>query len=148
MSKVKDLMTKDVITIDSEKIVLEAAELMSQKEIGDLIVTRSQIPVGIVTERDIVRRVVARKTPLDVSVAKIMSTPLITVDPEAPLKDAARKMARNKIRRLAVIKGNELVGIIAAADFARYLSKKTFSEEILEAMGRYPLTLPRHAGLR
>ncbi len=148
MSKVKDLMTKDVITIDSEKTVLEAAELMSQKGVGDLIVMHSQIPVGIITERDIVRRVVAKKTPLGTSVARIMSTPIIAVDPDAPLKDAAGKMAGNRIRRLAVIRGNELVGIIAASDFARYLSKKTFTEGILEAMGRYHPTSPRHLGLR
>ena len=86
MSKVKDLMTKDVITIDSEKTVLEAAELMSQKGVGDLIVMHSQIPVGIITERDIVRRVVAKKTPLGTSVARIMSTPIIAVDQTRRLK--------------------------------------------------------------
>jgi CBS domain-containing protein len=148
MSRVKDLMTKDVITIDSEKTVLEAAGLMSQKEVGDLIVTHCQIPVGIVTERDIVRRVVAKEIPLGIRVAEIMSSPLVTVDPDVSLEEAAGKMVENRIRRLAVMRGNDLVGIVAASDFARHLSKKTFTNGLLEAMERHPLTFSRHAGLR
>ena len=71
-----------------------------------------------------------------------MSTSLITVDPDASLKEAARLMSSNKIRRLPVLKQNRLVGIVVAADFVRNLGKKLSSEEILEAMGRYPSTFP------
>ena len=73
---------------------------------------------------------------------EIMSKSLITIDPDASLKAAARLMSTNKIRRLPVVKQNRLVGIVVAADFVRNLGKKTASEEILEAMGRYPSTFP------
>ena len=140
MTKVKDLMTKNVITIDAQKTVFEAAELMSDRGVGDLVVLDDKSPKGIVTERDFVRRVVAKRRPLDIKVSEIMSKPLITIDPDAPVKEAARKMANNRIRRLPVLKENELVGIIAASDFARHLGKKTFTEGLLEAIWRYPMT--------
>jgi predicted transcriptional regulator len=64
MPKVKDFMTKGVLTINSQKTVAEAAELMSQKEVGDIIVIEPGSPKGIVTERDFVRRVIAKRRPL------------------------------------------------------------------------------------
>jgi CBS domain-containing protein len=94
---------------------------------------------GIVTERDLVRRVMAQKKPFDTKVSMVMSDPLITIEEDCSLRDAARKMVKNKIRRLPVTKKNVLVGIIATSDFARHLSKKSLSEEILAAMSRYPL---------
>ena len=138
MPIVKDFMTTNVITIDAQKTVLEAAKLMHQQGVGDLVVMEGKMPKGIVTERDLVRRVMAQKKPLETKVSEIMSAPLITIDEDASLKDAARKMIKNKIRRLAVKKKNELVGIVATSDFARHLSKKTLTEEILEAISRYP----------
>jgi CBS domain-containing protein len=138
MPTVKDFMTTNVITIDAQKTVLEAAKLMNQQGVGDLVVMEGKMPKGIVTERDLVRRVMAQKKPLETKVSEIMSEPLITIDEDASLKDAARKMIRNKIRRLPVKKKNELVGIVATSDFARYLGKKTLTEEILEAISRYP----------
>jgi CBS domain-containing protein len=142
MAKVKDLMTKNVITIDAQKTVFEAAQLMSDKGVGDLVVCEDNSPKGIVTERDFVRRVVAKRRPLDTKVSEIMSQPLITIDPDALVKVAAREMANNRIRRLPVLSENELVGIIAASDFARHLGKKTFTEGLLEAIWRYPMTEP------
>jgi predicted transcriptional regulator len=70
-----------------------------------------------------------------------MSTPLRVIDPDAPLKEAARRMVRKRIRRLPVIKDNKLVGIITTADFAKHLSKKTFTDDLMEAIGRtnYPV---------
>lgn len=138
MPTVKDFMTTNVITIDAQKTVLEAAKLMNQQGVGDLVVMEGKMSKGIVTERDLVRRVMAQKKPLETKVSEIMSAPLITIDEDSSLKDAARKMIKNKIRRLPVKKKNELVGIVATSDFARYLSKKTLTEEILEAISRYP----------
>jgi CBS domain-containing protein len=140
MPKVKDFMTRGVLTIDSEKTILEAAELMSQKEVGDVVVLKGEIPRGIVTERDFVRRVVARKTPLDTKISDVMTKPLITISPDASLKEAARKMINSGIRRLPVVKQHKLVGIIVVSDFARHLSKKTLTEGILEAIWRHPVT--------
>ena len=130
-------MTKDVVTIDVQKSVLEAAELMAQRDIGDLVVCDGEKPVGIITERDFVRRVVAKKMPLDCKVPEIMSAPLWVVYADNSLNEAARKMIARKIRRLPVLEKNALVGIITATDFAKHLSKKTITEEILEILGHY-----------
>jgi CBS domain-containing protein len=140
MPKVKDLMTENVITLDVHKTVFDAAELMSKIRVGCLVIVDGEEPVGIVTERDLVRRILARKRPLDTKISEIMSKPLKTVDPDASLKEAARIMVDNKIRRLPVSKDNKLVGLIVASDFARQLSKKTITEEILSAIARYPLS--------
>ena len=141
MTTVKDLMTKNVVTIDSNKTITEAAALMSEKGTGDLIVMDDNTPVGIVTERDFVRRVLAEEKSAHSKVSEVMTRPLKVIDPAAPIKEAARRMVNNGIRRLPVIKDNKLVGIITAADFARHLSKTTLTDDILEAMGRrhYPV---------
>jgi len=141
MTKVKDVMTKTVITIESNKTVIEAATLMAENDVGNLIVMKDSIPLGIVTERDFVRRVIAEDKPLKTKISEVMSMPLRVIDPHAPLKEAARRMVSKKIRRLAVINDTKLVGIITATDFARHLSKKTFTDDILEAIGRsnYPV---------
>jgi CBS domain-containing protein len=139
MPTVKDFMTTNVITIDVQRTVLEAAKLMHQQDVGDLVVMEGVESKGIVTERDLVRRVLALKKPLDTKVSEVMSDPLITIEEEASIRDAARKMIKYKIRRLPVTKKNVLVGIIATSDFARHLGKKSLSEEIINAMTRYPL---------
>ena len=148
MPSVKDFMTKDIITRDIQKTVLAAAMLMSEKMIGCLVVADGKMPVGIVTERDFVRRVVARNLSPDMELSQIMSKPLITIDPDSSLRDAARLMLKNKIRRLPVIKENRLVGIVVASDFARQLSKKTIPEEILDVLARYPPSIPHKWGAR
>ena len=96
MPTVKDLMTKNVVTIDSNKTVVEAAALMSEKDIGDLIVMDDNTPVGIVTERDFVRRVLAEGKSADSKVSEVMTRPLKVIDPEAPIKEAARRMVNSE----------------------------------------------------
>jgi CBS domain-containing protein len=138
MPSVKDIMTKNVVTIEADKSVLEAAQLMNTNAIGCLVIVEGEAPVGMVTERDIVRRIVAKKLPYDVKVSEIMTKNLVIVEPDVSLKDAARLMSKNQIRRLPVVKQNKLIGIVVASDFVRNLGKKTITEEILDAMGRYP----------
>ena len=146
MPSVKDFMTKDIITINLQKTILDTAILMSEKMIGCVVVTDDEMPVGIVTERDFVRRVVARNLSPEMKILEIMSKPLITIDPDSSLRDAARLMLKHKIRRLPVIGENRLVGIIVASDFARQLSKKTITEEILDVLARYPPSIPHNWG--
>jgi CBS domain-containing protein len=138
MPSVKDIMTKEVITIDANKSVFQAAELMSSKGLGCLVVVIKAFPVGIITERDIVRRIVAKRNSVDLKVTDVMTKMLITVDPDTSLKEAARIMSTNKIRRLPVLKNNKLVGIVVTTDFVRNVGKKTTTEEIIDALGRYP----------
>jgi CBS domain-containing protein len=138
MPKVKDFMAKGVLTIDKDRTVAEAAELMAQKGVGDIIVLDGEIPRGIVTERDFVRRVIAKRKTTDIKISDIMSSPLITIGPDASLSVAARRMVNNKIRRLPVMKHHKLIGIIVVSDFAKHLSKKTLTETVLEAIWRAP----------
>ena len=141
MSKVKDIMTKTVITIDANRTVTEATALMTEKNVSNLIVMDNNTPKGIVTERDFVRKVLAKNKPSTTKISEIMSTPLRVIDPDAPIKEAARKMIRKGIRRLPVMQDNKLVGIITTTDIAKQLSKKTLTDEILQAIGRdyYPV---------
>jgi CBS domain-containing protein len=138
MPKVKDFMTNGVLTIDKDKTVIEAAELMTQKGVGDIIVLDRETPRGIVTERDFVRRIIAKRKPLDTKISEIMTKPLITIGPEASLNIAARRMVNNKIRRRPVMKHHKLIGIIVVSDLAKHLSKKTLTESLLEAIWRSP----------
>jgi CBS domain-containing protein len=138
MPSVKDIMTKDVVTIEANKSAFDAAQLMAEKELGCVIVVVQAFPVGIITERDIVRRIVAKRGSFDTKLTEVMTKTLITVEPETSLREAARVMSSNKIRRLPVLKQNKLVGIVVASDFVRNVGKKTTTEEILDALGRYP----------
>jgi CBS domain-containing protein len=138
MPSVKDIMTKNVVTIESNRTAFDAAQIMVEKELGCVIVVVRAFPVGIITERDIVRRIVAKRASFDSKVTDVMTKTLITVEPETSLKEAARIMSSNKIRRLPVLKQNKLVGIVVASDFVRNVGKKTTTEEILDALGRYP----------
>ena len=131
-------MTKNVVTINVEKSVFDAAQLMASEGLGCLIVVDKLLPVGIITERDIVRRIVAKRSSPDLNVSEVMTKTLITVDPDTSLKEAARVMSTNKIRRLPVLKESKLVGIVVSSDFVRNVGKKTTTEEILDALGRYP----------
>ncbi len=131
-------MTKKVITIEADKCVFDAAKLMAEKSLGCLPVVIKGYPVGIITERDIVRRIVAKGASPDAKLTEVMTKELITVDPDTSLREAARIMSKNKIRRLPVLKNNQLVGIVVASDFVRNVGKKTTTEEILDALGRYP----------
>jgi predicted transcriptional regulator len=81
----------------------------------------------------------AQKKPLETKINEVMSYPLITIEEDSSIKEAARKMVKYKIRRLPVTKKAVLVGIIATSDFARHISKKSFSETMIAAMSRYPL---------
>jgi len=139
MPTVKDFMATNVITISVSGTVLEAAKLMHNQDVGDLVVMEGVVAKGIVTERDLVRRVIAQKKPLETKISEIMSNPLITIEEDASLREAARKMVKYKIRRLPVVKDDVLVGILAASDFSRHVGKRTFSEVMLAAMSRYPL---------
>ena len=131
-------MEKNVATIVAQNTVHDAVVLMTKKKKGCIIITEENTPVGIITERDIVRRLVYPNLPQgETKVSEIMSKPLVTIDPDSSIKDAARLMVKNAIRRLPVVKHNKLVGILTTVDLVKQLSKKTVTEETLGAMARY-----------
>jgi len=115
---VKDVMTSPVITITEHETIYKAAQLMNKHEVGCVIVTSKEgKPVGILTERDLITRVLAKNTlPSKVRAGKVMTSPLITIDSEENLQEAARKMSRLNVRRLGVVYRGNLVGIITGKD--------------------------------
>jgi len=131
--KVKEIMTREVVTIAPESTLDDAAKMMGGKHIGSLIVLKYDTPVGIITERDLLTKAVGSGVDLEkdwlvggvsikeVKVEKVMSYPLITIRPTALIKEAAQMMIEKRIRRLAVFEGGKLVGIITASDLIRGL---------------------------
>ena len=115
---VKDVMSSPVVTTDEEAPSNHVANLMQENDLGCVIVTnKAGKPIGIITERDLVLRVLAKNlTPASVTAKEIMTTPLVTIEPEATINDAARRMSRLDIRRLGVLYKDNLVGIISSKD--------------------------------
>jgi CBS domain-containing protein len=114
--EVSHIMSQDVITINPEASMAETARMMGEKHIGSLIVKKYETPVGIVTERDLLSKVLALgKDPIKEKVEASMSYPLITIGPSAKIKEAAQMMIKKK-GRLAVFDGGKLVGVITASD--------------------------------
>lgn len=114
---VRDIMTRPVITADANLDVLNAARKMGLANVGSLIVVSGQKPIGILTERDLVKKVVSQASdPRTLKVGDVMSAPLVTIDPEASLRDAAALMLRSGVKRLPVISAGRLVGIITDTD--------------------------------
>jgi len=119
---VKEVMSKDVKTIRSSDTVKIAAQVMTQENIGSLVVVSgSGEVVGIITERDILTDVVVEgKNPGDLRVEEVMSKDLVTVEPEKSLEDAADIMTEKEIRRLPVVAEGRLVGIVTTADLVAH----------------------------
>ena len=115
---VKDAMSSPVFTVDEKLSVDKAATLMDQHELGCVIVTgKDEKPIGIITERDLVSRVVAKNIlPRKLTAKEVMSTPLMTISSETTLSETARAMSRLNIRRLGVMYKGNLVGIISSKD--------------------------------
>lgn len=122
-STVRSVMTKLVITTKTDSSVREAAELMRKKNVGSIVVTYEGKPVGIVTERDMVERVVARGLDASkVQMKEIMSKSLITTTGKMPIIEAIRMMQKKKIRRLLIMENRRLIGIITQRDLLRALA--------------------------
>ena len=117
---VEELMVRNVVTVHPDTLVEEAVRIMNTHEIGCLIVSENGKPIGIITERDLLKRVLEQgKPPKTIRVAEIMSKPVIYGDPQMELEDAARLMFRKKVKKLPVIKDEELVGLITLTDLAK-----------------------------
>ena len=122
-STVRSVMSKPVITVGPECSLREAAELMTKKRVGSLVVTREGTPVGVVTERDVLEKVVAKGlNATKVHMKEIMSTPLITVKSDVSIVDAIRMMQKERIRRLLVMEKGKLDGIVTQRDLPRALA--------------------------
>ena len=119
---VKDVMRKNVISIDQDMTIKDAAIMMDDSNVGCVIVTNKNTPIGILTERDFVKRVSAKEKPLSTHLSDVMSTPLITVSDDETIWEAAEIMKKNKIHKMPVQQNNKIVGILTASDIVKICS--------------------------
>ncbi len=117
---VRDIMTKNIKTVKPDDSVHAAVQKMNKFDIGSVIVVSSGRPVGIITETNILRRVVEpRMDPATVWAKDIMTSPLITIEQTAAVEEAAKMMADRKINRIPVLNGGKLVGLISSTDIVK-----------------------------
>jgi CBS domain-containing protein len=135
-TSIKEVMTRDVRACEPNATVADAAKVMAQEDVGPVPIVEDGRLIGIVTDRDIVVRVVAEgRDPNATTVSEIASTKLVTVSPDDELDEALKLLAERQIRRLPVVEGDRLVGIVAQADIAR-LGKDKTTGEVVEEISR------------
>ncbi len=135
MGQIRDIMEKNVITVGHDKTVLDAAGLMKENEISFLVVLKNEEPIGVVTESDFVRKLVANdKVASKVPLSEIMSYKFRSVESTTEIEDAVQKMLNNKIRRLLVVDDGKLVGVITQTDLTSFLRSKLLIEGTVEKL--------------
>jgi len=115
----RNMMTPVIITLDAEASLGEAMRLMVEKDIGSVVVTRGKEMVGIITERDVVKKICIDHECALMKVGNVMSSPLVTIDGGATLGEAAEKMAEKRIRRLLVTDEGEIAGLVTERDILK-----------------------------
>ena len=113
---IKEHMDNPVLSVNSNVPAIEAAKLMENSQAGAIVVLENQIPVGIVTNKDLTIKIIAHSYPADTPIRRIMSSPLISINPKTEMNMAAEIMSSNKIRKLPIINGDEVVGMVIASD--------------------------------
>jgi len=120
---VKDIMTKALISVNTETTVFQVAKMMEQGGIGAVLVRRDDNLIGIITDRDYATKIVSHNLPSDTPVEKIMSSPLITINFDESISAAAQRMTSKKIRKLGVTDNGKIIGLITSTDLVTQLSK-------------------------
>ena len=141
---VKDVMTKSIITVDAETSIADSAKMMEDAEVGAIIVTEKNTPVGIVTDRDFAIKVIAHAYHLTTPVRMIMSSPLYAISPDEPVRSIADLMFTRGIRKLPVMDDDKIVGIVTATDLVKQFAvstgediKKMYCESIVKIYHQY-----------
>ena len=125
MGQIRDIMNKNIITIEKDRTMLQAAELMKENDISFLVIVENGDPVGVLTERDFVQKFCIENKKSDtIMVSEIMSYKFRWVEPTTEIEDAIQKMLNNNIRRLLVLDNKKLVGVITQTDLTSYLRDK------------------------
>ena len=120
--QVKDIMSKELVTISKERSALDAAKIMTDKGVSSLIVLAGDQPVGIVTERDFIKKICLKELQLsEVPIEQIMSKIRTYATPDTSIEVAVQRMINNRIRRLPIIDDDKLVGIVTVTDLAKHL---------------------------
>ena len=125
---VKDVMINDLAELDVSDSIKDAAVIMDKKNIGCIIVTKNKIPVGILTERDFVKRIAAQEISLNSKLDTVMSSPLIEIDSEQTVWEAAQIMKTKNIHKLPVRQDNNIIGIVTTTDLVKICSLGSDSE--------------------
>ena len=135
MSKARDIMQKNVITIELEKTAQYASTILKDNDISFLVVVEDSKPVGIVSERDIVRKIVAEnKEASKIQLESIMSKKFKWVEPNSSIESAVQKMLNNNIRRLVVLENDKLAGVITQTDLTEFLRSKILINATIESI--------------
>ena len=122
MGQIRDIMEKDVITIENDKTAQDAAKIIAEKDISFLVIMNEGSPQGVLSESDFVRKIAAEdKKASEIRISEIMSYKFRSVGPTTTIEDAIQKMLNNNIRRLIIIDDEKLVGVITQTDLASYL---------------------------
>ena len=124
VKSVSEIMTVKIETIGLEETAQMAAKRMKDKNVSSLVVVdRNDQAIGIVTERDLVREVcIQDASSNEFIIQHIMSSPIVTIDPNSSIESAASVMLQNKVRHLVVVKGSKTTGIITSSNFINYLN--------------------------
>ena len=137
MGQIRDIMEKNVITIEHDKSSLDAAKLISEKDISFLVVVKDGNPIGVVSERDFVRKITAEdQQSSKIPLSEIMSFKFRSVDPTTEIEEAVQKMLNHNIRRLLVLENEKLVGVITQTDLASFLRSKLLIEGTVKNIGK------------
>lgn len=121
--KIGEIMIKDVVKIDGNVTAEEVAVIMNEREIGCVVVVQDENPIGIITERDMLTRVLLEsKDPKTTKAFQIMSAPLFFGDPNMTVQEAVKIMTERKIKKLPIIEEGHLVGMITLTDLARSIA--------------------------
>ena len=122
IESVRDIMIKDLLTISENETALKAAQLMTEKGVSCLIVLADDQPIGIVTERDFIKKICLKELKLsNVRIGNMMSKIRTSASPDTPIDVAVQRMVNNRIRRLPIIENGKVVGIITVTDLAKHL---------------------------
>ncbi len=131
--KIEKIMVKDVVTVPSDTLVYESVKLMNKNRIGCLLVVDHDEVNGILTERDILKRVVERgKNPRETRISEVMTKHVVVGDPYMELTDATKLMFEKKVKKLPVVEDGQLVGLVTLTDIARVTSVDRETMELIE----------------
>ena len=123
---VRDVMTKEPRVVRRDTSVQEVVATMSKYDISSVIVVQEKRPVGMITHKDIVSKIVQTRIPPDaVKAIEVMTTPVVTISEDASIEEAAKLMSKRHIKKLVIVRNGELVGIITSSDLVRVAPQMT-----------------------
>jgi len=119
---VKQIMNNFVVSVDSFVTATDAAKMMEDAGVGSVVVLDNNLPVGIVTDRDFAIKITAHSYPIDTPVRRIMSSPLISIDPNSDLWVASDLMSTRNVKKLPVIDDDKVVGMLTSSDLVKHIA--------------------------